>query len=527
MPDLPTAILELPPGATAWDLVQERARRTPDGILSLDRAGRTLTFAQLRDQAEELAGRLLAEGVQPGSVVSWQLPSWTGAHVLTAALSRLGVVQNPLIPMLRRREVGFICGQARTGTLIVPATWRGFDHAAMAAEVAGELPGLRVLVAAADGVATRSAEPAPLGPPPTDAHQVSWYFYTSGTTADAKGARHGDDALLHAAAAMVERLGLQPDEQLGLPSPLTHVGGIIGFYVGLLTGARMLLEDAFHPVDTALFFREQGATRVGIGVPFFLAYLDLAARTDGPLFPQVRAFLSGGAPKPRSLHATMKERFGGAGIVSGYGMTECPMLAWAAPGDPDDVLAGTEGRAIRGVEVVARDADGKDVPVGEEGELCVRGPQLMQGYVDPALDAAAFTPDGFLRSGDLVRLDAAGNIEVTGRVKDIIIRNMENVSAREVEELLLSHPGVREAAVIGLPDPQVGERICAVVAPVDPAAPPALADLVAHLTAQGLSSRKLPERLQVVAELPRNAMGKVLKNDLRTATGPSAAPVLS
>jgi acyl-CoA synthetase (AMP-forming)/AMP-acid ligase II len=520
VPDLVDPVvdrIQLTPTSTAWDLVEERARRTPDRPLSIDTDGRAMTCAQLRDAALELAGRLVADGVGPGTVVSWQLPSWTSSFVLTAALSRIGAVQNPLIPMLRHREVAFICRQLHSDLLIVPETWRGFDHLAMARQVAADLPGTTVVVASPEGIRTQSDQAAPLGPPPTDPHQVSWLFYTSGTTADPKGARHGDDALLHASAAMVDRVGLRADDQFGVPSPITHVGGIIGFEFALLSGGRMLLEPQFDPVRSTQFFREQGATLLGIGTPFFLGYLDQAAQLpDGErLFPAGRAFLGGGAPKPAALHQQMRQRLGGAGIVSGYGLTECPMLAWNAPGDPDEVLALTEGRAVRGVETVVVDAFGEPLPVGEEGELCVRGPQLMQGYVDSSLDAGAFTDDGFLRTGDLVRLDADGNIRVTGRVKDVIIRNMENISAREIETLLVTHPGVREAAVIGLPDDVTGERVCAVVTPADPAAPPDLASVVAHLKGAGLNTRKLPVQLEVRPDLPYNAMGKVRKTDLR------------
>jgi acyl-CoA synthetase (AMP-forming)/AMP-acid ligase II len=330
---------------------------------------------------------------------------------------------------------------------------------------------------------------------------VRWLFYTSGTTASPKGAKHTDAALLHAARALAARVGVTSDDRMGQPAPLTHIGGVILTYVSLLTGCRLLLEDAFDPASTPRVFRD--ATLIGTGTPFFQAYLAYAAAHPGeaPLFPHVRAFLSGGAPKPVSLDGQLRAAFG-AGIVSGYGMTECPMLAWNAPEDSPELLARTEGRPVDGVEVAV-----------VEGELCVRGPQLMKGYVDQALDADAFTPDGFLRTGDLVSLDDAGNLTVTGRVKDIIIRNLENISAREVEELLISHPAVRDVAVIGIPDDVVGERVCAVVVPEGAA--PDLASLAEHMRSQGATSRKLPERLELLDELPRNAMLKVEKAALR------------
>lgn len=503
--------------ATAWDLLVSRAAQTPAAVMAVDPAGRAVTFAQLRDRATQLAGQLAAEGVGPGCVVSWQLPTWIEGMVLCLALSRLSAVQNPLIPVLRHREVSLITSQAGSRFLVVPETWRGFDHHAMAHEIAAASGELRVLLADADGVRT-AAGTAALPPAEHTGSEVRWLFYTSGTTADPKGARHTDAGLLHAARALVARVGVTGADRMGQPAPLTHIGGVILTYVALLTGCRLLLEDAFDPATTPALFRD--ATLIGTGTPFFMAYLgyDEAHPELRPLFPSVRAFLSGGAPKPPTLDGQLRERLG-AGIVSGYGMTECPMLAWNAPEDPVGLLATTEGRPVDGVQVQVLGQDGGAVATGQEGELCVRGPQLMAGYVDPALDGEALTLDGYLRTGDLVRLDEHGNVTVTGRVKDIIIRNLENISAKEVEDLLLTHPAVRDVAVIGLPAPSIGERVCAVVVAVGDV--PDLASLAEHLRGQGVSSRKFPEQLELVDELPRNAMGKVEKAALRRHYDPT------
>ncbi|MDQ3293842.1 MAG: AMP-binding protein, partial [Actinomycetota bacterium] len=196
-------------------------------------------------------------------------------------------------------------------------------------------------------------------------------------------------------------------------------------------------------------------------------------------------------------------------------MTEAPIVTMASVRDRDDVLANTEGRAVRGVELIAVKLDGSRAALGEEGEVRVKGPMVMRGYLDASLDADAFDDAGYLRTGDLARLDADGNVAITGRVKDIIIRNMENISAKEVEDLLFTHPAVADAAVIGLPDDRTGERVCAVVVLKGGAAAPALADLVAFTVANGLAKYKTPEQLEVVDALPRNPTGKVLKHELR------------
>jgi acyl-CoA synthetase (AMP-forming)/AMP-acid ligase II len=227
----------------------------------------------------------------------------------------------------------------------------------------------------------------------------------------------------------------------------------------------------------------------------------------------VRAFPGGGAPKPPLLHVDVKRELGGAGIVSGYGMTECPVLAMGSPRDSNAKLAHTEGRACP-ASVQIRVVD---------GELRVKAPQLFLGYLDTGLDAAAFDADGFFRTGDLGQLDADGHVIISGRLKDVIIRNGENISARELEDLLHAHPAVREVAVVGLSDPKTGERACAVVVPADPQSPPALAALADWLLERGLAKPKLPEQLALVAELPRNATGKVLKQELRERFGSAPA----
>ncbi|MFI5040430.1 MAG: AMP-binding protein [Acidimicrobiales bacterium] len=474
-------------------MVDARASSDPDVVLAVGEAGDALTAAQLRAEAERTAAGLLELGVGPGTTVSWQLPTSRDAIVVTAALSRIGVTQNPLVPILREREVGFICRQLDTDLLIVPGIWRGFDFAAMAASL-----GIPYLVVDGTGPAgsADSLPPAPDRP-------GRWCFYTSGTTAEPKGARHTDETLRAAAGGMMARLRMGAGDVLTAVAPITHVGGIICLMASLETGMRQLLVEAFIPDRVIPFFREQGATLIGLGTPCFLAYLDHQDRhpEQAPLFPHVRAFLAGGAPTPANIHHRLTADLG-AGVLSGYGLTEAPMLTWNDVDDDDDALANTEGRPVPGVEL----------RIAPDGEILARGPQLTPGYVDPTLDRLE---DGWFATGDLGTVDDRGYLRITGRAKDIIIRNMENISAKELEDLLYTHPEVADVAVIGVPDERTGERACAVVVPRHPGEPPTLAELVAHLRAAGLSDRKLPEELRLRDELPRNAMGKVMKHALR------------
>jgi acyl-CoA synthetase (AMP-forming)/AMP-acid ligase II len=499
---------------TLWALVERRAAATPGALFAVDERGRSLDFAGYRAAALRAAAGLAALGVGEGTPVSWQLPTRLEALVLAAALARLGAAQNPILPFLRAREVGFIVRQTGARLLAVPGVSRGFDHAEMARGLAREIPGLAVLEVEGG---LPEGDPARLPPPPAArAEAVRWILYSSGTTADPKGARHGDASLAAAARALVERLALGPGDRNALVFPFTHIGGIGWLFAGLAAGLAQILVEAFDPRATVDVLTRHGATVAGAGTVFHQAYLAAQRERSGVrLLPRVRVFPGGGAPKPAGLHAAMKQAFGGAGIVAGYGLTEYPIATMGSVGDPDAALDASEGRATRGTEIRVVRADGTDAAPGEEGEVRVRGPHLFRGYVDASLDAEALDERGFLRSGDLGRLDAAGYLAITGRIKDVIIRKGENLSAREIEDHLAAHPKLRDVAVVGLPDPERGERACAFVVCADPAAPPRLPELAAFLRARGLAAQKIPEQLEILLELPRNPAGKILKRELR------------
>jgi acyl-CoA synthetase (AMP-forming)/AMP-acid ligase II len=295
---------------------------------------------------------------------------------------------------------------------------------------------------------------------------------------------------------------IEEGDRYSLVFPFPHVGGIILLYVALLTGCAHLLDDAFDPVETTAFLAAEGVTHAGTGTPFHLAYLAAQRRQpDRPLFPRLKCCPGGAAPKPAGLHEMIKAELGGAGIISSWGLTEAPILTCSTFDDPDDKLASSEGRALDGVSLRSVD-----------GELWAKGPQVTPGFVAGGDDSFV---DGWLRTGDLGNVDADGYVTITGRLKDVIIRNGENVSAKEVEDLLFSHSKVADVAVVGVPDDRTGERVCAVVALAPGASGLALEEVVAHLSGAGLRTQAFPERLEIVDALPRNPAGKVTKQVLR------------
>jgi acyl-CoA synthetase (AMP-forming)/AMP-acid ligase II len=345
---------------------------------------------------------------------------------------------------------------------------------------------------------------------------VRWYFYTSGTTGTPKGVVHTERSVSMGSRFLNELVGIDPDDVFPMSYPFTHIGGPLTLASHISAGSCVMMVEAFDPVRSPADMAAGGATLLGTAVPFFQAYL-AAQRAVGPepMFPRLRFGVAGGAPLPPELIRRFATEMNCLGIMNAWGLTEFPCATTVSPGDPDWVVEMTVGRCVEGVEVRAVGADGAVMGPGLEGELRLRGPQQFLGYVDATLDAEAIDADGFVRTGDLGTVDANGIVRVTGRIKDVIIRNAENISAVEVEDVLFRHPKIASVAVIGLPDEMKGERCCAVVVPVGGGEQLTLTDLAGHCRGAGLASQKVPEQLEFVEALPVNSMGKVLKHELR------------
>jgi len=478
-----------------------------------------MTYREYRRAVEQVAAALANLGISDTSTVAWQLPNWREALLLTGALSRLGATQVPMLSMLRDATVSFICQQVGADLLVTPRVWKEFDYAAMALKIAREQDGLATLAfdsTASGGDGLPMSEQV-LPPPATSGGEqpLNWVFYTSGTTADPKGARHTDDSLIATGAGMVGVLELVADDVVPLVFPFTHIGGFSWLVAFLLTGCECLLVETFS-ADVIPYLRKHKVTVAGAGVVFAQTYLKAQRAQPGtPIMPELRYVTGGGSTKPPQLHEEVKEDLGCAGFISGYGMTECPIAVMNTVRDPDDRLAHTEGRPLPGMRVRIKGPDGRILGPGEQGVIWLDGPHKCKGYVDSALDIEAFDSDGFLNSGDIGQLDSEGWLSVTGRTKDIIIRKGENISASRVEGILYRHPNIAEIAVIALPDDERGELGCAVVELKDIGQVLTLELLASFGLEQGLLKQELPERLELVEALPRNPSGKVLKETLK------------
>lgn len=485
------------PDTTFSDVLRARARRHARKLAVAD-GHRRLTFGQLDALADRVAGGLAALGVRAGDVVSSQLPNRAESAVLFFAAGRLGAAHNPIVPIYGGRELRFILGQARSVVFV------GHDPTSVE-RIRAELPALRHVLAAGE---LPEGDPPPPGLAAAD--DVAVLLYTSGTAAEPKGALHSSNTLLAECAAQAGYHGMGNDEVFVMPSPVGHISGLIyGVLLPAWLGATSVLMERWDPGEFLALVEAERGTFCGGATPFLQGVAD---HPDLERFDlsSLRLFPCGGADVPPDLIRRAARRLG-VRTGRGYGSTEFPSITSSAgPGEPDDKRAETDGRPI----------GPNRVRIAEDGEIWAKGPELFLGYRDASLNDDAFDAEGFFRTGDLGVLDADGYLTVTGRVKDIVVRKGEKFSAREVEELLLAHPKVAQVAVVGIPDPETGERAWAFVVPRAASDPPTLGELNAFLLERELSKRKMPEGLEIVGALPMTLSGKVAKRLLREWAGP-------
>jgi acyl-CoA synthetase (AMP-forming)/AMP-acid ligase II len=486
---------------------------------------RATTLGALVSDAQNVAAAFAARGIGPGDVVAVQLPGSYEGVVVQTAVGLCGAVLLPVVMIYGPREMEFVLRRSGAAAVVVPAEHRGREHAAA---VLGGLSGLRTLkLAIVVGDGEREPTPSdgavtyaelvrrPGGPyrrPSPDPDDRAVLMYTSGTTAEPKGVQHSHRTLLAEANSRVYTHVGPGARNLGLFPP-GHVAGLLNLLRVLLLGTPTVIMQAWDAALAASLIDRHAVISSG-GAPVQLSgLLDQQAAGTATL-ATLREFLTGAAPVPPSLI----RRADAAGITSyrSYGSSEHPTVSAGTVADSLDRRAATDGRLIGGNEVRVVDPEGRDVPAGRDGEILTRGPEMFTGYTDAALNAAAFLPGRWFRTGDVGRLDADGYLTVTDRLKDIIIRGGENISSKEVEDLLVTHPAVAEVAVIPAPDPVMGERVCAVVV-TRPGFSFDVDQAREHFAAAGVARQKTPEVVVLVDELPRTPAGKVRKDVLRAA----------
>jgi len=503
-------------------LLTEAVAKTPDKVsIVADRADREqavrLTYRELESRANRAATSLLRLGVGRGDIVTVQLPNWWEFVVTAFACSKIGAVMNPVMPILRERELVYILNFCKAKVFIVPKTYRGFDYAAMAQGMRGDLPDLQhVIVVDGDGPdsferALLASDPGKL-PPGLAPDDMSVLMFTSGTTGEPKGVMHTSNSLIACCKALTGRFGLDSSDVMLVASPVGHMTGYAAIVLlSVYLGGTMILQDVWEAKHGVSLMAREGVTYTAASTPF-LGDICEAVKAGAPHPKDLRSFLCGGAPIPSVLIERAANELG-LKVCSLWGMTEVLSGTLTEPARAAEKSASTDGRSIEGMEVRIADFEGRPVPTGESGRLLVRGAQMFKGYYKRP-ELPTFDGDGWFDSGDLAYMDKDGYIRISGRVKDILVRGGENVPVVEIENLLYKHPAVAAVAVVGFPDARLGERGCAFIVPragsvID------LAAVQAYLSDCKMAKQFWPERVEAIADLPRTASGKIQKFKLK------------
>jgi len=503
---------------TLADALRQAADETPDRIVLIDDDG-AIDCATLHARVTAMAHALRGMA-EPGDAVSFMLPNWSEAAVIYLGATVAGLVAHPILPSLREHELIHMLPDLGSRVVFIPQTLRGHDYAAMLDTVCDRLDAPpAVFVVRGEGGSAQTYESL-LTPPPAGAQlpelepdAVQMALYTSGTTGSPKGVMHSHNSIRALVLQLREHWRIDPGDSFLVPSPISHIGGsIYAFEFPLLLGTTAILMERWDPDEAVALIEKHGCTHMAGATPFLDHLLD-AARRRGSHLPSLEVFICGGAAVPPSLIRKAAGYFANAAVTRVYGSTETPVATVGALGPGElDQAAETDGRpGIAEVRLAEHPAAGPD-----EGEIQVRGPQMLVGYVHPADEADVFTPDGFYRTGDLGRWVDDAFLVVSGRTKDIIIRKGENIAPKEVEDVLLDHPGISEIAVVGIPHPVTGERAVAVMVP-DGTARPDLPELTAFLADRGVATFKWPEAAAYWDALPKNPAGKILKHEIRAA----------
>jgi acyl-CoA synthetase (AMP-forming)/AMP-acid ligase II len=504
--------------STLADRLHRAAQQTPHRVLLIDGDCR-IDCQTLFAQAGALAQAMLARA-PAGSVVSFMLPNWHEAAVIYLAATLAGMVVNLILPSLRDRELLFILKDVQSRLIFVPDSLRQQNYVEMMSRVTAQLDAPPEVVVLRGDAGRHTSYESMIQPkhsgtelPALNPDAVRMVLYTSGTTGRAKGVQHSHNSLHALICQIRDHWLVEPGDKFLVPSPIGHIGGsIYAFECPLLLGTTAVLMDRWNADDAVKLVDTEGCTHMAGATPF-LEQMLAAARRAGTRLPTLKLFVCGGASVPPSLIRNAAAYFERAVVTRVYGSTEVPITTVGATGRDDAMhAADTDGqRGLAEIKLVDHNA----APAGA-GEICARGPQMLLGYLHPEDDADAFDSEGYFKTGDLARWVDDTYLVVTGRAKDIIIRNGENISPKEVEDVLIGHPDIAEVAIVGLIDPRTGERACAVIVPKRPPGPD-IASLRGYLDSQGMATFKVPEQVVIWDALPKNDAGKVLKHQIRAA----------
>lgn len=509
--------------ASLADYWQQTARAMPDKIAVVDNHGASYTYSALDHAASCLANWMLAKGIESGDRIAFQLPGWCEFTVIYLACLKIGAVSVPLLPSWREAELVWVLNKCQAKMFFAPTLFKQTRPVDLILPLQNQLPQLQQIVGVdklapatsslslsqiiADNTSLTTAIT-------THGDELAAVLFTSGTEGLPKGVMLTHNNILASERAYCARLNLTWQDVFMMPAPLGHATGFLhGVTAPFLIGARSVLLDIFTPDACLALLEQQRCTCMLGATPFVYDLLNVLEKQPADL-SALRFFLCGGTTIPKKVARECQQR--GIKLLSVYGSTESSPHAVVNLDDPLSRFMHTDGYAAAGVEIKVVDDARKTLPPGCEGEEASRGPNVFMGYFDePELTARALDEEGWYYSGDLCRMDEAGYIKITGRKKDIIVRGGENISSREVEDILLQHPKIHDACVVAMPDERLGERSCAYVVLKAPHHSLSLEEVVAFFSRKRVAKYKSPEHIVVIEKLPRTASGKIQKFLLR------------
>lgn len=509
--------------ASLADYWQQTARAMPDKIAVVDNHGASYTYSALDHAASCLANWMLAKGIESGDRIAFQLPGWCEFTVIYLACLKIGAVSVPLLPSWREAELVWVLNKCQAKMFFAPTLFKQTCPVDLILPLQNQLPQLQQIVGVdklAPATSSLSlsqiiADNTPLTTAiTTHGDELAAVLFTSGTEGLPKGVMLTHNNILASERAYCARLNLTWQDVFMMPAPLGHATGFLhGVTAPFLIGARSVLLDIFTPDACLALLEQQRCTCMLGATPFVYDLLNVLEKQPADL-SALRFFLCGGTTIPKKVARECQQL--GIKLLSVYGSTESSPHAVVNLDDPLSRFMHTDGYAAAGVEIKVVDDARKTLPPGCEGEEASRGPNVFMGYFDePELTARALDEEGWYYSGDLCRMDEAGYIKITGRKKDIIVRGGENISSREVEDILLQHPKIHDACVVAMPDERLGERSCAYVVLKAPHHSLSLEEVVAFFSRKRVAKYKYPEHIVVIEKLPRTASGKIQKFLLR------------
>ncbi|HAV9713655.1 TPA: medium-chain fatty-acid--CoA ligase [Escherichia coli] len=509
--------------ASLADYWQQTARAMPDKIAVVDNHGASYNYSALDHAASCLANWMLAKGIESGDRIAFQLPGWCEFTVIYLACLKIGAVSVPLLPSWREAELVWVLNKCQAKMFFAPTLFKQTRPVDLILPLQNQLPQLQQIVGVdklAPATSSLSlsqiiADNTPLTTAiTTHGDELAAVLFTSGTEGLPKGVMLTHNNILASERAYCARLNLTWQDVFMMPAPLGHATGFLhGVTAPFLIGARSVLLDIFTPDACLALLEQQRCTCMLGATPFVYDLLNVLEKQPADL-SALRFFLCGGTTIPKKVARECQQL--GIKLLSVYGSTESSPHAVVNLDDPLSRFMHTDGYAAAGVEIKVVDDARKTLPPGCEGEEASRGPNVFMGYFDePELTARALDEEGWYYSGDLCRMDEAGYIKITGRKKDIIVRGGENISSREVEDILLQHPKIHDACVVAMPDERLGERSCAYVVLKAPHHSLSLEEVVAFFSRKQVAKYKYPEHIVVIEKLPRTASGKIQKFLLR------------